>query len=140
MLRILRVFVFVSVAGTVILSLLYQRTSAGIALALAITFGTVAYHFVMRLLVAFGFNFVMHNKADYTKRWYQISKPEKRIYEILQVKKWKNSREVTACIKGNQKRTRYITISPVYLNFMSCTAFFCHYSLNTGNISTTGAR
>lgn len=90
MLRILKVFVFVSVTGTVILSLLYQRTSAGTALALAITFGTVAYHFVMRLLVAYGFNSVMHNKADYTKRRYQIGKWEQRIYEILRVKKWKN--------------------------------------------------
>ena len=32
----------------------------------------------------------MHNKADYTKKWYQSRQWEKSIYEILKVRYWKN--------------------------------------------------
>ncbi len=90
MLKIIKVLGFAFLTGTVILSLLYKSTSAGILLSLAITFGTITYHFVMRLLVALVFNSVMQNKADYRKRWYQVGKFEKMIYEKLRVKKWKN--------------------------------------------------
>ena len=37
--------------GTVILTVFYEKTDYGPALSLAITFGTVSYHLVMRLLV-----------------------------------------------------------------------------------------
>ena len=53
-------------------------------------FGTTAYHFIMRWVVAFIYNFIMHNRADYRKRWYQVSKSEMKLYEKLRVKKWKN--------------------------------------------------
>ena len=39
----------------------YQVTGTGIFLTLAITFGTTAYHFIMRWLVAFIYNFFMDN-------------------------------------------------------------------------------
>lgn len=35
-------------------------------LPVAITFGTTAYHFLIRLGIGFIFNRVMHNRADYT--------------------------------------------------------------------------
>ena len=31
----------------------------------------------------------MKNKADYTKKWYQVSSLELKLYEKLKVKKWK---------------------------------------------------
>ena len=37
--------------GTVILTAFYKKATYGPALSLAITFGTVSYHLVMRLLV-----------------------------------------------------------------------------------------
>ncbi len=37
-------------AGTAVLSVLYLRTGFKLFLSLAITFGTFAYHFLMRLL------------------------------------------------------------------------------------------
>ena len=60
-----------------------------INLSLAITFGTTAYHIAMRLLVGLIFHFVMQNKADYRKQWYQASKLEVAVYEKLNIKKWK---------------------------------------------------
>ena len=67
----------------------YQVTGTGIFLTLAITFGTTAYHFIMRWLVAFTYNFFMDNHADYRKPWYQVGQWEMKLYEKLQVKRWK---------------------------------------------------
>lgn len=78
-----------SLAATVILAISYKVTSSGILLPLAITSGTIAYHFVMRLMVGLAFHATMRNKADYRKRWYQVSKREMAIYEKLKVKQWK---------------------------------------------------
>lgn len=76
-------------AGTVILSVWYLSTPCEVLLSLAITFGTTAYHFVMRLLVGLVFSSVMNNKADYRKRWYQVGRLEMTIYQKLKVSKWK---------------------------------------------------
>lgn len=78
-----------SLAATVILAISYKVTSSGILLPLAITSGTIAYHFVMRLMVGLAFHATMRNKADYRKRWYQVSKREMAVYEKLKVKQWK---------------------------------------------------
>ncbi len=78
-----------SLAATVILAISYKVTSSGILLPLAITSGTIAYHFVMRLMVGLAFHATMRNKADYRKRWYQVSKREMAGYEKLKVKQWK---------------------------------------------------
>ena len=60
-------------------------------LPLVITFGTCFYHFAMRLLVGYGLNHVMKNKADYQKAWYQLKPFEVKLYKCLRVKKWKGS-------------------------------------------------
>lgn len=78
-----------SLAATVILAISYKVTSSRILLPLAITSGTIAYHFVMRLMVGLAFHATMRNKADYRKRWYQVSKREMAVYEKLKVKQWK---------------------------------------------------
>lgn len=78
-----------SLAATVILAISYKVTSSGILLPLAITSGTIAYHFVMRLMVGLAFHATMRNKADYRKRWYQVSKREMAVYEKLKVRQWK---------------------------------------------------
>lgn len=77
------------IAGTAILSVLYMKTYYEVFLSLAITFGTISYHVVMRLLVGLAFCIVMKNRADYKKRWYHVSRHEMAIYERLNVKKWK---------------------------------------------------
>lgn len=59
-------------------------------LTLAITFGTVFYHFGMRLAVGYAFNKLMNNKADVSKSWYRLRKWETKLYKILKVKSWKN--------------------------------------------------
>lgn len=63
-----------------------SKTLLEIWLTIAITFGTTAYHFIMRWVVAFIYNSIMHNRADYRKHWYQVSKSEMKLYERLRVK------------------------------------------------------
>lgn len=61
------------------------------ALPCAISFGTCFYHFTMRLLVGHTIDRIMGNKADYSKRWYQLRPFEVQLYRRLQVKKWKGN-------------------------------------------------
>lgn len=90
MAKLLKLTAAFFLAGTVMLSLWYHAAPSDILLSLAITFGTIAYHFMMRLLVGLVFRTTMHNRANYRKRWYQVSKRELAIYENLRVKKWKS--------------------------------------------------
>lgn len=89
MAKILKLTAFLSAAATVCFSVLYNAVLSEILLSLAITFGTITYHFAMRLLVGLLFHSVMQNKADYTKKCYQVSRSEMTIYEKLHVKSWK---------------------------------------------------
>lgn len=80
----------VAILATVLFTIFYKNIGNGVCLSLAITAGTVAYHFVMRYIVAGIFHHVMHNQADLSKEWYQQKNWEKHLYQKLHVKQWKN--------------------------------------------------
>lgn len=80
-----------SVLCTAVCFWLYETSENKVILAAAITLGTTAYHFLMRLGVAFLFNKAMNNRADYTKGWYQCRAWEKKLYDRLNVKHWKGA-------------------------------------------------
>lgn len=86
MIKFLKAAPVVFLIGTMVTAILYQKTLLEIWLTIAITFGTTAYHFIMRWVVAFIYNSIMHNRADYRKHWYQVSKSEMKLYEKLRVK------------------------------------------------------
>lgn len=77
-------------AAAFLTAILFQYFHRGIYLTLAITFGTTAYHFGIRLLVGLLYNVRMKNQADYTKKWYQIHSWESKLYQFLKVKSWKD--------------------------------------------------
>ena len=79
----------IATAITVFCIAVYIFTENGTALTLAITFGTTSYHLLMRLLVGFAADRLLHNRMDYTKRWFRVSAAEQKLYQKLQVKKWK---------------------------------------------------
>ena len=79
----------VAVLATIIFTILYRTTENSVMLSLAITAGTISYHFVIRYVVAGIFNSVMQNRADLSKTWYQQKKWEKQLYQKLHVKQWK---------------------------------------------------
>lgn len=85
--RLVTIFCF---TATIIAAILYRCLGEDMYLTLAITFGTTAYHFGMRLLVGLLYNVIMNNRADYTKKWYQIRLWEQRVYQFLKVKTWKD--------------------------------------------------
>ncbi len=80
----------ISLFLTIVFCILYRVTSNGVIFSLVITFGTIAYHFIIRLMAGDVINLVMKNQADYTKKWYHVSASEMKLYQKLKVKKWKN--------------------------------------------------
>ena len=75
---------------TICACMVYQLIDDKIFLIFAITFGTTAYHFGVRLFIGTLFNCIMKNKADYTRRWYRVNDLEMKLYKKMNVKKWKN--------------------------------------------------
>lgn len=88
--KTMKVFAFVSLAMFLFFSAMNFCFAKDWMLTMAITFATMAYHFWMRLIVGYIVNKVMNNKADYTRKRYQLHPIERRLYEILKVKRWKS--------------------------------------------------
>ncbi|MBQ6695667.1 MAG: hypothetical protein IJN16_03090 [Lachnospiraceae bacterium] len=86
----IKISALVWVVLTIVFSLLYRCSSNAVILSMAITFGTIGYHFLMRLAVGYVINGLCHNCFDYKKAWFQEKSFEKRLYEKLGVKKWKD--------------------------------------------------
>ena len=78
------------VALAVAFSVLEYRFHNNIYLTLAITFGTMAYHLCMRLVVGYLVDYLMKNDVDYNNPWFCEHDFEKGLYEKLGVKKWKS--------------------------------------------------
>lgn len=90
MAKMMKSIAILCVIACVIFGILNMILDTGVWLSLTITFGTIAYHFVMRLLVGHIFDKTMHNRADYTKKWFQVGVAELKFYNKIKVKKWKN--------------------------------------------------
>ncbi len=88
---LMKIIAILSLLASVALGISYAYTDIEVLLTLAITFGVIAYHFIMRLLVGLIYSHTMRNKADYHKRWYRVGKHEFAFYEKLNVKKWKGN-------------------------------------------------
>ena len=67
-------------------AVLYQYLEARWLFSLAITFGTIFYHFAMRLLVGA----LIPNRFDPHRRWFQLCKAENILYKKLRIKHWKD--------------------------------------------------
>lgn len=89
MARDMKIVTITSCAAAVGTAIFYGFSHQGIFLTLAITFGTIFYHFGIRLLVGTIYSAKMKNRADYTKGWYQIHPWEHRVYRFFHVKSWK---------------------------------------------------
>lgn len=89
MVKIMKICSIISLTAMVALALAYGYTTWGLFLTLAITFGTIAYHLIMRLFVSLVFNSLMHNKANCKRRWYRVGDWEMTVYKKLNVHKWK---------------------------------------------------
>lgn len=89
MAKLMKTAAIISVAATIFFSFVYGKTSLGWIFSMAITFGTISYHLGIRLLVGTLVDGIMHNHADYNRKWFQVHPFEEKLYKKLKVKKWK---------------------------------------------------
>ncbi|MBQ3826288.1 MAG: hypothetical protein II811_09165 [Spirochaetaceae bacterium] len=73
---------------TVIFSTLCLFGFTKVALPFAITFGTTAYHFIMRLVV--GLCVCKQLKLYCSQKRFRVSAAEQRLYKLIRVKQWKD--------------------------------------------------
>lgn len=71
---------------TAVFALIYAVQQNTLCLTLAITFGTTFYHFAMRLFVGK----ITKKKFNFNTMWFREKSFEKKLYRLLNVKKWKN--------------------------------------------------
>ena len=64
-------------------------TGNAISEVITITIGVALYHFVMRLVVGTVVNLIMKNKANHNSVWFREKRFEKKLYNLLRVRKWK---------------------------------------------------
>lgn len=88
--RIMKIIAALTTIITIIFSYIYITINKSIYLTLAISFGTTAYHFIMRLVIGYIINWIMHNKANYNNNYFKTKKLEQKIYKLIKVKKWKD--------------------------------------------------
>ena len=67
----------------------YTMTDIRPLFSMAITFGTIFYHLAVRLAIGGLIDAKYHNHMDYTRKWFQEKPFEKKLYQTLKVKKWK---------------------------------------------------
>jgi hypothetical protein len=67
----------------------YYAVPRSVLLALCITFGVCAYHFVMRLAVGYTIHAVFRNRMNVNRRWFRPRRFEAKLYARLGVGKWK---------------------------------------------------
>ena len=89
MARKMKILAAIFTAVFVALVAAYQFHKNDLILTMGITFGTFSYHFLMRLAVGTIVDCLFHNRMDYTKWWFRPRGFEKKLYELLKVKKWK---------------------------------------------------
>mgnify|MGYP003473393236 FL=1 len=71
------------------LAVLCERVDWSILLPLAITFGTIAYHLLMRALVSIVVTLVMRNRANPYNVWFRERRFEARLFRWLKIHRWK---------------------------------------------------
>ena len=90
MARVMKRISIITLLLTIFSYFLYKTIELSFLFDFTITFATIAYHFIIRLIIGVVVDLIMHNKANYQKKWYQVSKFEMKLYQKMKVKKWKN--------------------------------------------------
>ena len=86
---IMKSIAIITTLCTFLFILLYFRLQQGWILSCAITFGTTAYHFVMRLCVGYIVPKLTNYAFDYRDFWFQPRSRESAFYQKLHVRSWK---------------------------------------------------
>ena len=85
----MKIIAVISVILTAIFTVAFHISPLELFYTVAITAGTISYHFLMRLMVGGVYNSLLKNKVDYKRKWFRVGAMEQRIYKCLNVKQWK---------------------------------------------------
>lgn len=69
--RVMKWMAAISTGASALLLVLFSGGGSRLLLTAGITCGTIAYHFCMRLLVGWGYDRAMGNRADYYHPWFR---------------------------------------------------------------------
>ena len=86
---IMKFLAIITTAATLFFLLCYQHWKAGWLLNCTISFGTTAYHFVMRLATGHLLLKLTNYDFDYRHFWFQPRKWEDPLYHRLHIRNWK---------------------------------------------------
>lgn len=80
-----------TLSGIIALALifLYRVEDKDLFFTLAITFGTITYHFTVRLLIGWLLETRRIKVTASGSRWAEVTPVEMKFYEIIKIKKWK---------------------------------------------------
>lgn len=87
--KTMHILAAVSLLLTVVSAVLYGCFSHGALLIAAISCGTTAYHFVMRLAVGYAYHAALHNRVNAHHPWFRTHKWEERLFRLLRVDRWR---------------------------------------------------
>jgi len=87
--KIMKQTTIISFTSLMLSSVIYIYFNISIFLALAITSGTIFFHFAVRLLIGFCIDSSLHNRINYKLRWFMPCNFEEQLYKAIGVKKWK---------------------------------------------------
>ena len=85
----IQIISIISTLATVFAVVWYWVTGLPVAMMLAISFGTTAYHFLMRLIVGWVIDRILHNRVDYRAGWFRVGERELKFYKKIGLKGWK---------------------------------------------------
>ena len=88
--RVLLICAAVSISLALLCGILYYILPFKVLLTLAISAGTTAYHFWMRLTVGTAIHALKHNRFNYRRRWFRPFPFEASLYCRLHVRQWKD--------------------------------------------------
>lgn len=88
---VIKTLAAVSSALTLLFAVLYPLLPQAWLLCAAISCGTTAYHFLMRLLVGALLPKLTDYRFDYRHPWFQPRSWEHSLYRLLKLKKWKGN-------------------------------------------------
>ena len=104
-----------------LLILLYSLFEHSVILSLAITAGTTAYHFVMRLTVGWLVTLITRGQLPSDHFWFRQRPFERRLYRLLRVRKWKGKMPTYA-----PEKFSFAQNSPEQIIRNSCEAELVH--------------
>jgi len=88
--KIMKCVVAISAVSTILSCVFYKVSPQVFLLVLSITFGTVCYHFSMRMILGLTLNKYITKPLNYESKWFSQNSFEVGFYQKIRIRHWKN--------------------------------------------------